>query len=105
MPEVKRHLSNAARQRAYRSRQNAARRAEQAAKGLPSLAAIPTMPSLARWSALKCNALKLLEALASEMKDYADGRSEEWQESEKAQTFQEALDLVEAACEAVEEIP
>ena len=64
MPEVKKHLSNAARQRAYRFRKNAARRAEQAAKGLP---AIPTMPSLARWRALKCNALKLLEALASEM--------------------------------------
>jgi len=79
MPETKKHLSNAARQRAYRCRQNAARRAEQAAKGLP--------------------------ALASEMQDYADDRSEQWQDSDKSQAFQEALELVEAARDAAQEIP
>jgi len=105
MPETKKHLSNAARQRAYRCRQNAARRAEQAAKGLPALAAIPTMPSLGRWRALRANAVKLLETLASEMQDYVDDRSEEWQDSDKAQAFQEALDLVEAARDAAQEIP
>jgi hypothetical protein len=105
MPEPKKHTSNAARQRAYRSRQAAVRRAEQAAKGLPALAGISTMPSLGRWRAMKSNALQLLETLASEMQDYAGGRSEEWQESDKSQILQEALDLVEAAREAVEEIP
>ena len=79
MPETKKHLSNAARQRAYRCRQNAARRAEQAAKGLP--------------------------ALASEMQDYADDCSEQWQDSDKSQAFQEALELVEAARDAAQEIP
>ena len=67
MPETKKHLSNAA------------RRAEQAAKGLP--------------------------ALASEMQDYADDRSEQWQDSDKSQAFQEALELVEAARDAAQEIP
>ena len=58
LPEPKLHANSAARQKAYRARQAAVRRVEQAAKGLPALAGIPTMPSLGRWRAMKSNALK-----------------------------------------------
>jgi hypothetical protein len=39
------------------------------------------------------------------MRDYADERSEAWQESERAQEFEERIDLALGACQATEEIP
>jgi len=43
----------------------------------------------------------MLDALAAEMRDYADDRSEAWQESDRAQEFEERIDLVETAVQAV----
>jgi len=68
-------------------------------------AGIPTMPSAARWRSLKEGALRLLETLEGEMRAYADERSEAWQESERGEAFEEAVDLVAEAAEAVRSIP
>ncbi len=66
---------------------------------------IPVNPGPAKWRALRKNALRMLVARASEMRDYADERSEAWQESERAQEFEERIDLALGACQATEEIP
>ena len=41
--------------------------------------------------------------MRTEMQDYFDDRSEAWQEGEKGEAFQEALDLLDVACGAVDE--
>jgi len=95
MPSHKRHASSAARQKAYRLRQ----------KSVQTVAPIPAKPGPARWRALRKNALFLLEALAAEMREYAEHRSQACQESQRVQDFEECVDLVETACQAIEDIP
>jgi len=105
MPTPKMHVDSAARQRAYRKRRAADRKAELLAKGLPATAPIPTMPSLARWRALALQARALVEIMQDEMKAYADERSETWQESENGESFRERLERIEEARDALEGIP
>jgi hypothetical protein len=100
MPTPRKHANHAQRQRAYIERQKAAQLAALADKNTPAGAAIPTMPSTARWRALAKQAQTILKALHSEMEDYWDERSEEWQESEKADAFQEEIDRVAEALES-----
>jgi hypothetical protein len=100
MPTPRKHASHAQRQRAYILRQKAAQAAAIAAKNMPSGSAIPTMPSTARWRALANQAQTILKALQTEMEDYRDDRSDEWQESEKADAFQEVIDRVAEALES-----
>ncbi len=95
MPTPKQHVSSAAKQKAYRLRQ----------KRVQILPPIPAKAGPARWRALRHNALILLESLAAEMRDYADQRSDAWQQSERAQDFEERIELVEAACQAINDIP
>lgn len=83
MPTPRRHTDQAARQKAYRERQEAARLAALAAKNLPPAPAIPTMPGEKRWAALTAQARAALETMQREMQDYYDERSETWQEGEK----------------------
>ena len=99
MPTPRKHANHAQRQRAYIERQKAAQLAASAAKNTPARAAIPTMPSTARWRALAKQAQTILNALHSEMEDYRDERSEEWQESQKAGAFQEVIERVAEALE------
>jgi hypothetical protein len=100
MPTPRKHANHAQRQRAYALRQKAAQLAALAAKNTPAGAAIPTMPSTARWRALAKQAQAILKALQTEMEEYRDDRSEEWHESEKADVFQEAIDRVAEALES-----
>lgn len=95
MPNPKRHANSAARQKAYRSR----------LRSVQTMTPVPAKPGPARWRALKRNALFMLEVLAAEMRDYAEQRSEAWQESDRAQNFEERIDLALAARQATEEIP
>jgi hypothetical protein len=104
MPQPRKHASAAARQAAYRTRQEEARRAALGAKGLPLLPAIATLPGWARWNASFMTAQALLTATLSEMQDYFDDRSETWQEGDRGEDYQERLALVEAALEAVGEL-
>lgn len=104
MPTPRKYASHAQRQCAYTQRRNAAQLAALALKDTPAAAVIPTMPSTARWRALAKQAHEILKALHSEMERYRDERSDQWQESEKADTFQEEIDRVAEALESVQGI-
>jgi hypothetical protein len=95
MPQPRQHADHAARQRAYRARQAAARREELQAKGLPAAPPIATLPSRTRWQALVAQARLALETARDEMQTYYDDRSAAWQEGERAATLQEHLDLLD----------
>jgi len=95
MPSPKRYASSAAKQKAYRLRQ----------QNVQTQPPIPAKPGPARWRALRKNALFLLEALAAKMREFADQGSEAWQESEKAQDFEERQGLVGTAYQATLDIP
>jgi hypothetical protein len=104
MPTPKQHENSAARQKAYRLRREACRIADLSAKNIPAHAPIPTIPSQARWQALIQLAFETLQTVQKEMENYRDDRSEEWQESEKADLFQERIDRVEEAQGTVQAI-
>lgn len=92
----KQRAQTAQRQQRFRQRQALARRMEQQSKGLPALPAIPTMPGWARWNALLKSAWAQVEQVCEEMQAYYEARSEVWQESERAQTFAERQEQIEA---------
>lgn len=94
MPQPKQHQHNAARQAAYRQRLKLRQEEQSRHKGLPPLASIPTMPSEARWKQMVQMAAALLETAVTEMADYADARSQAWQQSERGDTFTERLETL-----------
>jgi len=101
MPQPRIHPSDAARQRAYRARREEARLAELAAKGLPSLPVISSMPGWARWNASFKAAHELIADTLGEMQDYYDDRSESWQEGDRGEEHQEKIESVEAVVDAL----
>jgi hypothetical protein len=101
MSQLRQYADNAAKQRAYRARQAEARRSEQRAKGLPPAAALPTLPSHARWQALLAQARLSLQAARDEMQAYHDDRSQAWQQSERADVLLERIDSLEQALDAL----
>ena len=104
MPTPRRYANQAARQAAYRGRRAAARNKELAAKGLPALPAIATMPGHVRWQAQLRQAGLLLQTVQAEMQEYYDQRSESWQESERGETFLERLQAVQEVHGAAEDL-
>jgi hypothetical protein len=102
MPQPRKHTCNAERQAEYRQRQQTMRQEECRQRGLPPLAAVPTMPSYARWNGLLKMVCALLGMLISEMADYADARSETWQQSERGETFAERLDMITQIAEQLD---
>ena len=101
MPQPKHYISHAERQAAYRTRCKQARNAELAAKGLPTLPAISTIPGWSRWNAAINAAHKLISSTISEMQDYFDDRSETWQESDRADEHQEKINALQAVLDAL----
>ena len=95
MSDIQR-AQTAQRQQRFRERQALARRIEQQSKGLPALPAIPTLPGWGRWKALLLSAQAQVEQVCEEMQGYYDARSETWQESERAQTFAERAEQIDA---------
>ena len=96
MPTPRRYPDHAARQAAYRKRQNDARNTQL------RLPAIPTLPGRRRWRAITKRVLALLRTMQTEMQDYCDERSETWQESERGEAMAEQLEALEEAISAVE---
>ena len=78
MPQPRMHSSHAARQAAYRRRQEQAREKQLRERGLPPLPAIATLPGYARWNAAISQDACLLSSVVAEMQDYFDARSDEW---------------------------
>lgn len=97
MPTPRQYRTNADRQRAYRRRQQQARTEEMQSKGLPASSPISTMPSLQRWTKLLDHAKTTLETLRDEMQEYHDDRTEEWQESDRAEALQARIEAIEEA--------
>jgi hypothetical protein len=104
MPQPKLHASAAARQAAYRKRTNKALQAVLAAKGLPPMPIIATMPGWQRWNASIGAAHELIATTLAEMQNYFDDRSETWQEGDRGQEHQERIGSVEAAMESLAEL-
>ena len=104
MPTPKQYDSRADRQKAYRQRTEQARQDALTAKNLPATAPIPTMPSMARWRALHEQARATLQTMYDEMETYRDERSEQWQESDRAEQFQGMIDRVEEVRSAVDDL-
>ena len=102
MPTPRRYANPAERQAAYRQRREAARRQALAAKGMPPLPAIPTMPGTRRWAAMSEAARRLLQSVQEEMQHYYDERAEEWQASDRGETMAERLPALEEAIAAIE---
>lgn len=95
MPTPRQHSSPAAKQKAYRERQEVARLTALEAKNLPPAPAIPTMAGERRWAALAVQAQSALETVQREMHDYHYERSETWQDGDKGDAFQERLDRLD----------
>ena len=76
MPQPRKHGSAAQRQAAYRQRQASAVAQQLAAKGLPSLPVLSTIPGEVRWRQALTLVQTLLESVESEMQQYYDERSE-----------------------------
>ena len=104
MPQPRMHPSHAARQAAYRSRQEQARAQQLRAKGLAPLPAIATMPGTPRWKGAVAYAHCLLAGVAAEMQAYFDDRSESWQEGERAEEHQQRIEAVEEILVALEAV-
>ena len=103
MPQSRKYDSRAQQQAAYRARCAAASRSQMQAKGLPELPPIPAMPGTARWRAAITMARELLTSVCDEMQAYADDRSEEWQESERAGEFNDRQTGIEDIRDALDE--
>jgi len=104
MPQPKKYASPAARQAAYRARQENARQQTLARKGLPSLPVIATMAGWARWNASFRNAHEMIADSLGEMQDYFEDRSESWQAGDRGEEHQEKIASVEAVLDALSDL-
>jgi hypothetical protein len=104
MPQPRKYANRAAQQAEYRKRQDGERRRLLASKGLPLLPAISNIPGHARWNAMILHAQTLLTDAADEMQEYHDDRSEEWQDSNKAEAMLERVELLQEAAEQIQQL-
>ena len=103
MPQQRKHANNAHRQAAYRARLEKAGESALAAKGLPALPRLASVPGNARWRAALQGCARLLNLVRDEMADYFDDRSEAWQEGERGTAHQERVDAIDDLLSALED--
>jgi hypothetical protein len=72
---------------------------------IPSLPPVASMPGHRRWKAMLKQAAILVERAADEMETYFDQRSEQWHDSEQADTFSEIMETTRSAIDALHEVP
>jgi hypothetical protein len=104
MPQPRKYANRAEQQAAYRQRRIVSDQQRLAAKGLPPLPAIPSMPGNARWSAMIAQAHLLLSEAVNEMQNYHDDRSPEWQESTRAQDLLAKLEQLQETMDQLQGI-
>lgn len=104
MPTPRKYANSAERQAAHRRRSREAVAVLAAAKGLPALSPITTLPSGRRWQAMILSATAALETARDEMQAYAEDRSERWQDSPKAEEMAERIQAMEDATDALHSI-
>jgi hypothetical protein len=95
MKQSRQTKSNAERQAAYRRRRSQSHAALQAAKGLPPLPAVATIPGWRRWRQVLAQAEDALRNVHEQMQAYYDERSDDWLESDKAQEFTDRIEALE----------
>jgi hypothetical protein len=103
MPQPRKYANRAQQQAAYRNRRAAAHRAQMQAKGLPALPPIAAIPGTVRWRGALRMAQELLELVCNEMDQYANDRSEEWQDSERAEEFADRLAGIEGVRDSLDD--
>ena len=103
MPQPRAYSSDAERQAAFRRRRQQAQAALQAAKGLPPLPGIATMPGWPRWRQVLDQVRQALTEVHEQMQAYYDERSDDWLESDKADTFTQRTEAVEELIDHVAE--
>jgi hypothetical protein len=105
MNQQTKYASNAERQRAYRRRKRDRIDDILSMKGLPSLPAISSIPGWPRWKEGMTRIAAQMEVIESEMTDYFDERTERWQESDKAETFDQNLNTLRILIEKAQDWP
>jgi hypothetical protein len=96
---------NAGRQAAYRKRRRAQIDDLLTMRGLPALPAVATIPGWPRWKEAMGRIAVQLEVIEREMTDYFDERSERWQESERAEAFDESRNILRTIVESCQAWP
>ncbi len=104
VPQPRKYVSHAARQAAYRQRCEQVRWRELDAKGLPASPAVSAIPGTQRWRSALHQAADLVAMVHREMEDYFADRSEVWHADGRGEQFQERMDAVEQAHEALVEL-
>lgn len=104
MPQPRKYQSRAEQQAAYRKRQAHSQQDLLSRKGLPCLPAVPTIPGHARWNAMIEQAHILLSEAADEMQSYHDDRSEQWQESTKAEELLAKMERLQESLDGLQDI-
>ena len=104
VPQPRKYVSHAARQAAYRQRCEQVRLRELEAKGLPASPAVSAIPGTQRWRSALRQAADLVAMVHREMEDYFADRSEVWHADGRCEQFQERIDAVEQAHEALVEL-
>ena len=97
--------TNAQRQAAYRRRRRATIDGLLTTRGLPPLPAVSTIPGWPRWKEAMSRIAAQLDVIESEMTDYYEDRSERWQESERAEAFDENLNVLRTIMESAQDWP
>nr|ACX33979.1 hypothetical protein [uncultured bacterium RM44] len=101
MPQPKRFDSNAQRQAAYRARQ---KHALSALHLLPPLPTVPGIPGTLRWRWAVHLAHELVATVHTEMDDYYNGRSEDWQDGDRGEEFNDRKEAIEEAADKLAEL-
>nr|ACX33970.1 hypothetical protein [uncultured bacterium RM44] len=97
--------SNAQRQAAYRQRRRDKIEEILAMRGLPALPAISNIPGWPRWKEGMTRIAAQMEVIETEMTDYFDDRTERWQEGDKAETFDQNLNILRILIEMAQDWP
>ena len=97
--------TDAQRQAAYRRRRRDMVDGLMSARGLPSLPAVSTIPGWPRWKEAMRRIAAQLEVIEREMTDYYEERSERWQESDRAETFDDNLNVLLTILETAQAWP
>ncbi len=102
MPQPRHYRTRAEQQAAYRRRQLVAQKNQLAARRLPPLPALPTVPGRHRWQALLELAQWAVQSMVDERDEYFDARSETWQDSDRGERFKDITNEIEAIVSTLE---
>lgn len=103
MPQPRKYTNRAQQQAAYRSRCATALSSQMQAKGLPALPAVPAIPGTTRWRGAVRMARELLASVCDEMQAYSSDRSDEWQETERAEQLTDRQTAIEEIRDALDD--